>query len=234
MKRILRPIGIGVGLGLFLVLIQHMFDIDQHLLLTLLFLTGAVIILGTLLFNLLYIRPFRKKVYQQIALLEEGRADECLTQMESMLKEAQKKKLKQIAQLCRLNMTAAYCDLKQYDKAMEILEELSQEKFSDAGQLVFRLNLCACYFYLGQQEQALLTYQKSSKLFDLYRKSKTYGGNIAVVTMRTQIAQGQYDQAAELLAYARTHWNRPRLVEDYQQIEELLHSAANKPEHPPL
>lgn len=238
MKRHLKFIAIGLGIGLLmgivLTMLSNALDIDKKTFQIAVYLLCVVIVLGTIIVNLLYTRPFRKRVCGQSALLEAGKPAEALADMKQMLEDPRVQKMKYMKRLCRLNMTAAYCDLHQYDQAMEIFRELSTEKLCGREELVYHLNLCICYFYQGQEEEGLLYYHLSQKLFDAYRQNKFYGGNVAVVTMWAMMAQGETAQAEELLEKAKKKWDKPSLQEDYQRVEERLALAAAETTTPEL
>ncbi len=230
MKRHLKFIALGLGVGLLvgivLTLLSDALGIDQKTLQLVLNLLFLAIVLGAIIFNFLYVRPFRKRVYRQSALLEAGKPDEALADMEQMMEDPRVQKMKYMKRLCRLNMTAAYCDLHQYEQAMVIFQELSAEKLCGMEELVYHLNLCICYFYQGQEEEGLLHYHLSQKLFDTYRQNKFYGGNVAVVTMWAMMAQGENAQAEDLLEKTRKKWDKASLQEDYQRVEQRLALAA--------
>ena len=67
--------------------------------------------------------------------------------------------------------------------------------------------LKACYFYTSQNGKALSLYNESEKIFDSYRKSAAYGGNIAVLDMLCAIARKDYTAAKKLLEHARSTWD---------------------------
>lgn len=228
LKTVARGMGMGILIGIVLYVICDTLDIEEKTFQTAVLIISLAVILGAMIFNILYMRPFRKRVRNQIALLEEGNPAQALADMEQMLEDGRVKKTKYLKRLCRLNMTAAYCDLEQYDRAMEIFLELSAEKFSGTEELVYSLNLCVCHFYQGQEKEGLMVYNRSRRVFDRYRKDRFYGGNIAVVTMWAMMAQGQNGQVEELLEKARKTWDRPSLQEDYQKVEDRLALASAK------
>ena len=122
-----------------------------------------------------------------------------------------------------MNLAAGYIDLKQFDKAIELLEGISDKKLAGtAVKTVYRLNLCTCYFNTDQGEKALKLYNDSQKIFEAQRGGKLYGVNIAVVDMLAAIQNRRYDQAEQLLDQARRTWDDPRFREAFQEIERTL------------
>ena len=219
MRRFLRVAALGVVLGLLLVLLQHTLGMETGP-----FLRGygiaAVTVLGVaLLCNILYNDRYRKKVQAAAALLEAGKAAEYIHTIEGLLQTPRGRQLKN---LLRLNLTAGYCDLKDYHKAIQILEELEQEPLRGVVRMIQRLNLCVCCFYAGQDARALAVYDASDGIFAPYRGGAAYGKNLAVVDMLADIRRGRYDRARELLATARENWNDGRIAADFDYIEKLL------------
>ena len=153
-------------------------------------------------------------------LLESNRAEEYITEVESMRRLA---KGRFANCMLTINLSAGYCKLKQYDKAAELLATVSNVKLSGDIELVHRLNLCLCYFYQKQTGRAMTLYESSQRIFNPYRNSKLYGGNIAVLDIYAAIGHKDYARAAKLLQTARSTWDNPRFLDDYCYLEEIIH-----------
>lgn len=219
MKHFVKVIAAGIGLGIVLAVIQNGLQIEKTLFLKVYFMVGIAVIAGAVLINLLYYKKYRGEMQQAAVLLEEGRTQEYVDTVKNMLQRA---KGRQIRNLLKLNLSAGYCDLKQFDQAIDLLEGLSQERLSGIVKMVHRLNLCVCYFYTGQNGKAMELYQASEKEFAPFRNNAAYGGNLAVLEMLADLENGEKDRTAGLLKQARETWNHPRLQEDYRKIEERL------------
>lgn len=219
MKHFVKVIAAGIGIGIVLAVIQNGLQIEKTLFLKVYFMVGIAVIAGAVLINLLYYKKYREEMRQAAVLLEEGRTQEYVDTVKNMLQRA---KGRQIRNLLKLNLSAGYCDLKQFDQAIDLLEGLSQERLSGIVKMVHRLNLCVCYFYTGQNAKAMELYQASEKEFAPFRNNAAYGGNLAVLEMLADLENGERDQAKALLKQAREAWNHPRLQEDYRKIEERL------------
>lgn len=219
MKRFLKVIAFGVVLGLVLVVVQHLLHIETGAFLRGYFIGAGTILAAAAVCNVLYNLSFRKKIQQAALLLEAGKPDEYITTVEKLVKTAMGKQLKN---LLRLNLTAGYCDKKEYDKAIALLEELEDARLQGAVRMIQRLNLCLCYFYTGRDDRAMAVYDASDALFAPYRGGAAYGKNLAVADMLADIQKGRYDDARQLLETARKNWNNPRIAADYDYIEKLL------------
>lgn len=232
MKRILKPIALGVLLGFVLLAIQSIFDIPNHVFNKIVIIAFVAVIIISIVVNVIFVQKYQRRVHKQIKLLESGKQKEALFDMEQMLETAQRKKMKNVERICRLNMTAALCDLKDYSRALKILEDMDTSELKGQEEFVYDLNLCACYFYLEKNEEGLDVYDRSYTVFQKFKDNPVYGGYVAVVTIWAMLALGEYDQAEYMLSKAKEKWDLDRLYEDYRMIEMRLgekKSAANHP-----
>ena len=219
MKRVIAVIAVGIVLGIVMFILKTALNIDDAAFWRYYLTGGIAAITIAALVNILYTGRYQKKMQAAAALRAKGDAAGYLAEIEKLLQTAKGRQLKN--QLT-LNLSAGYCDLEQYERAIKILEPLGQEKLRGPIRLVQRLNLCICYFYSGQNDKGLSLYQSSQKLFAPYRKTSVYGGNLAVLEMLADIEEEEYQKAAELLKQARAQWNIPRLYDDYQYVEHRL------------
>ena len=210
---------VGIGLGLLLVLIQQAFQVDSETFLRWYWLAGAAALVLLAAAGQLYYGKYRRGMQEAAKLRDEGKAEEYLAQVEKLLESA---KGRQLRNQLRLNLTAGYCDLKQYGRAAEILEELEGENLKGVVRMVQRLNLCCCYFYTGQWQKGMELYERSQGEFAPYRGGEAYGGNVAVLDIFAAIGAGDRARAGDLLGKARQAWPKPRLEEDYRYLSELL------------
>lgn len=223
MKRILGIFAVGVCLGIFLSVIQNMFQIERTVFMRWYWTLGAAAVLLIALCYILYARKYQKQVSESIGLLEEGRANEYIEAIETMLCHAKGRNIRNILQL---NLSAGYCDLGQFDKAIHILEGLPEKELRGMTKAVYHLNLCFCYFHTSQTSEALALYDKSQEEFEPLRKKEESGGGIVVLDMLAAVARGEYDVAEKMLENARKTWVSLRLEDDYQYIERVIKEAA--------
>ena len=222
MKRILKPIGLGALLGFVLLAIQILFDIPDHVFNKIVIIVFVLVIVLIIGINIIFVQKYQRRVHKQIALLEAGKQKEALFDMQQMLETAQRKKMVNVERICRLNMTAALCDLKEYQQALNILEGMDPSTLKGQEEFVYDLNLCACYFYLEKYEEGLDVYDRSYTVFEKFKDNPVYGGYVAVVTIWAMLALGEYNQAELMLASTKEKWNVNRLYEDYRMIEMRL------------
>lgn len=220
MKRILKVVALGVCIGLLLGVFKGAFQIDDDVFNRWYWITAAAVVLGAVLINVLYNTFYQQKMKKLIPLLEAKRPQEYVARVEQLLETAKGQSLRKIL---TMNLTAGYIDLKQFDKAIELLEGISDKKLvGSAVKTVYRLNLCTCYFQSGRGEQALALYNDSQAIFEPQRNGRLYGGDIAILDMLAAIQREQYSQAEELLDQARQTWSDPRFQEAFQEVEDTL------------
>ena len=218
MKHFLKVLAAGVCIGIVLAVFKEALDIDGTLFWRWYLIAAAVIIVGAMVFNILYARYYGKKMQELVPLLENGQPAAYLAGLEDLLKSA---KTRGLRDMLRLNLSAGYCELDRYEEAVAVLESL---KFggSRVPETVRRINLCVCLFRTGQAAEAMELYRASEKWFTPCRGKEPYGGNIAVLDIHTAMAEGRYKEASAMLDHARKTWDKPRLRKYYGQLEQLM------------
>lgn len=220
MKRIFKIIIIGFCWGSLFLLAKIIFQISDNALWQYYLILSGIVLVGTVVFNLFYNFYYQKKMKAALQLYKAGRTEEYIAEVESMRCRA---KGRFANNLLTINLSVGYCELKQYDKATELLESLSNVKLPGVFKLIHRINLCLCYFYQKQTDHAMTLYEDSQKIFDPYRNGKLYGGNIAILDIYAAISVKDYTRAAKLLRTAQSTWNDPHFLDDYRYLEENLH-----------
>lgn len=220
MKRVLKIVAIGVCIGLVLGVLKGVFQIDDDVFNHWYWIMAIAVVLGAVLVNVLYNISYQRRMKKLIPLLEAKRPQEYVAGVERLLETAKGENLKKIL---KMNLAAGYIDLKEFDRAIELLEGISDKGLvGSAVKTVYRLNLCTCYFQSGRGEQALKLYHDSQKVFEPQRNGKLYGGNIAILDMLAAIQSKEYVRAEQLLDEARQTWSDPRFQEAFQEIKDTL------------
>lgn len=219
MKRVFRVVAIGVCLGAVLLVVQRGFGIDEGAFLRGYWVAAPAVVIAAVLVNVLYNVSYQRRMRRIVPLLESGRAEEYVAGMEGLLQTARGETLRNIL---KLNLAAGYMEMRRYDTAGGLLEELAAARLPGAVKMVHRLNFCICCFRAGQCEKGMALYRESQEIFRRYRGRRTYGGNIAEADILAAMGEGRYDRAEALLTAAREHWSDPRLQEDFCRLGELL------------
>lgn len=176
---------------------------------------SAGIVIGSIIFNHLYHRHYKKKMKVAMKLLEDNKTDAYIEVLDELLRKAKGNFLKT---LFTINLSVGYCDKKDYKKGIELLESISHQRMYYNVKMCYRLNLCCSYYYSNQIEKAKEIYNESQKVFKLFRDSSMYGGNLAVLDMFMELVDENYDVVDEQLQIAKEKWTNPRLQEDYEYI----------------
>lgn len=220
MKRVMKIVFAGVCIGLVLGVLKGALQIDDGVFDRWYWIIAVVAVLGAVLVNVLYNISYQRKMQKLIPLLEGQRPQEYVAGVERLLQTAKGENLRKIL---KMNLAAGYIDLKQFEKAIELLEGISGKGLvGSAVKTVYRLNLCTCYFHAARYEKALELYNDSQKIFEPQRNGKSYGGNIAILDMLAAIQSKEYARAEQLLDQARRTWSDPRFQEAFQEIENTL------------
>ena len=222
-KRIAKIIIIGICFGLTLLLLKVIFGIDDTTFMRGYWIVAPAIVIGALIINVCYNLFYFNKVKKIVKLLNEEKPQEYIDRIEDLLKTAKGKNLRNILEL---NLAAGYIETKQFDIAIPLLEKLSHKKLKgSAVNVVHKINLCLSYFETAQYDKAITIYNENQRLFQQYKHNKIYGGNIAMLEVIASIINEQYDQAEELLNYAKKIYDDPRLQKSFQEFFDILNKA---------
>ncbi len=222
MKRIQKILVGGICLGLILLYVKIAYQIPDNVFLRYYLIIGGIVIVGAVVFNYAYNLHFAKKMSAAMQLYRAGSFEHYIEEVEAIRRRS---KGRFAISLSTINLSAGYYKLKQYEKAIELLESLSNVKLPGELQVVYCINLCQTYFYTGRADRAMELYESSQAVFQPYRNKMPHGGNIAIVDIFAAIEKKEYDRAAELLKTARNTWDDPNYQEDYHGLEERLHDA---------
>lgn len=216
MKRILKIFIIGVCIGIVALLIQKFFHIDEDVFMRGYYIVAIVIIIGAVLFNILYNRYYFKKVRILSEQLLEEKPQAYIEGIQTLLKTA---KGRYLQNTLRLNLTAGYMEQKRFGEAIQILEGLSDKQRKGAVvNVVYCINLFICYFETDQYEKATALYQANAQLLQKFRGGKSYGANIAILDIQTAIMKKDYEEAEDLLEKAKQTYDTPQFQKAFQEI----------------
>lgn len=220
MKRILKIFIIGVCIGIVALLIQKFFHIDEDVFMRGYYIVAIVIIIGAVLFNILYNRYYFKKVRILSEQLLEEKPQAYIEGIQTLLKTA---KGRYLQNTLRLNLTAGYMEQKRFEEAIQILEGLSDKQRKGAVvNVVYCINLFICYFETNQYEKATALYRANAQLLQKFRGGKSYGANIAILDIQTAIIKKDYEEAEDLLEKAKQTYDTPQFQKAFQEISGKL------------
>lgn len=191
------------------------------------YIAAIVIVIGAVLFNILYNRYYFKKVRVLSEQLLEVKPQAYIEGMQALLKTA---KGRYLQNTLRLNLTAGYMEQKRFKEAVEILEGLSEKQRKGAVvNVVYCINLFICYFETNQYEKATALYQANTQLFQKFRGGKSYGANIAILDTLMAIMKKDYQEAEDLLEKAKQTYDAPPFQKAFQEISGKLEVIKGEP-----
>lgn len=191
------------------------------------YIAAIVIVIGAVLFNILYNRYYFKKVRVLSEQLLEEKPQAYIEGIQTLLKTA---KGRYLQNTLRLNLTAGYMEQKRFKEAIEILEGLSEKQRKGAVvNVVYCINLFICYFETNQYEKATALYQANVQLFQKFRGGKSYGANIAILDTLMTIMKKDYQEAEDLLEKAKQIYDAPPFQKAFQEISGKLEAIKGEP-----
>ena len=215
----LKLIGLGVCIGILSAVLRTIFHIDDAVFWHWYWTVGVIFVLGAALVYILYVQRYAKRMREAIACYEKGEIQTYMDKLEAMLDTAKGRNLRNTL---KIDLSVGHYAKKEYESAIRILEDMSEEPMRSGLRLVYQLNLCLFYFRTNRNAQAMEIYRTGGKDFARYRKNNYYGGNIALLDMLAAMHEGRYGEAEDLLAHARQTWKFPRLQKEYWLIEEYF------------
>ena len=221
MKRFLIIIIGGIAYGMALLFCGNIFELSDSQMKLLYICSAIAIFIITLTINLVYNFIYARKINKLIPLLEEEKYDDYLDKMTAIRNKVKSKYIRDTAQL---NLSPALLGKKEYTTAVKILEELESDvRNVPLSDMVRRLNLCFCHFYLKNYDKAEALYINSKELFDRYKNIEIYHKNFVLLDLFMDICcRGKKDGLAERIKESRTKFTDRNLVGDFDYLDSLL------------
>ena len=218
MKRVAKIIAVGIAIGLLLLLIRGLFQIEEGIFLRGYLVLAAVVLVGTVLFNVLYQISYQRRLQKLVPLLDQGDTEGYLTGVRALLETARGRALRSVLQL---DLAAGYLEAKELGRAIQLLEGLPVSR-SRTVELCRRLDLCLAYFEAERPEDAMVVYRDSGALLAEGRGRAPYGGTIAVADILAALQEGDRPRAEEQIRAAQAAWPEPRVQRALTEIGERL------------
>jgi len=220
-KRFLIIIIGGIAYGMALLFCGNIFELSDSQMKLLYICSAIAIFIITLTINLVYNFIYARKINKLIPLLEEEKYDDYLDKMTAIRNKVKSKYIRDTAQL---NLSPALLGKKEYTTAVKILEELESDvRKVPLSDMVRRLNLCFCHFYLKNYDKAEALYINSKELFDRYKNIEIYHKNFVLLDLFMDICcRGKKDGLAERIKESRTKFTDRNLVGDFDYLDSLL------------
>ena len=122
----------------------------------------------------------------------------------------------QVRQVLHINLTVAYCDKRDYEKALSALQSLPDPaKLNTANAAFYWVNLALCSFYLGKDAEGMAILKEQEKRFAQLRAAGQMGLALAFLEIFELLCQGDREGAAALLENARGAWENEKTAPDF-------------------
>ena len=102
MKRVGKILAIGITLGVGLSLIRVALDIDTDTFLVYYWMVAIILLVGAMIFNVLYTKKYYKEMYRAVDVLNQGNAEEYIAMVSELEQKVKGKALKNLLLYLRL------------------------------------------------------------------------------------------------------------------------------------
>lgn len=178
----------------------------------------VVIFLGSLAVDMLWYRNLGKKVNALLPLLHTD-PDRYIAGLEDLLGGARSLGVQQTR--C-INLSAAYCEKGDYEKAVNLLTSLDPRRIPAVNQRAYWANLALSRFHLDQNELARAVIEDHSDLFAQMKDHPGLGGLAAVLSVYYALSKGEVQLAWERYYAAREAWTDTTTQKELDKLEEKL------------
>ncbi|WRS28134.1 hypothetical protein U6B65_03125 [Oscillospiraceae bacterium MB08-C2-2] len=199
-------------LGLLLGILKGYFDWPDAVFWKIYLTIGAAAIVGAYLFNLIWYRRFAGRINALLPILrEEKNPDRYIEENQKLLEGLRPQGLRAVL---HINLCAAYCQKKEFDRAKEQLGMVNPKYVRKLNRVIYLMDMAYVHFYLGEQQEALAAMEENRKGLQELAESESYGSLVCVLHVFEALAQEKNSRAAELLDMARQKWPGDQLLEE--------------------
>lgn len=126
----------------------------------------------------------------------------------------------QAQQILRINLTVAYIENRDHEKALAVLKEINPKRLNRQNAAFYWVNLGLCHFYLDQVEEGMRVVELQRKAFDEMRKVPQASPALAFLEIFENLHTGNREDAVALLETARVTWENERNAADFALVAE--------------
>lgn len=131
-------------------------------------------------------------------------------------------------QLGLVNLASAYCDKRNYNRSMEVLNQVQISSLSIANKSVYWAIKALTLFYLGKDEEAIAIMDREGKRITQDYRLKNLGATPSILAVFYQLAKNNKKEAREIYAQARLKWYSPRYAADFDYLDRELSKKSRK------
>lgn len=170
--------------------------------------------------NITYVTKLAKQVNSLIPILyDEGDPERYLMELHNLIGEARSQAFRSI--YC-INSSAAYCDMGEYEKARQYLDELEPKRIPGVNKLAYYADLALVSVHLGEYEKAITIWNDNKDKLLKFAENSDLGPAIASLNIFSMIYSGQEQEAFKEIESAKQKWTRPRDSKEFEYMEGKL------------
>ena len=169
--------------------------------------------------NLLWYRAFNQKLASlQPILLEEHDADRYIAEINDLMDE---QKSLQIRSILQFNLSAAYCEKRDFRKAKEMLSLINPKKLNAVNRTLYWADYTYIHFYLKENNKAIQIMNEQNAAFNKISKLPKWGALFLILTIFKELAEGNLEKAQSLLEKERPKWETEYNKDDFEYLKKL-------------
>lgn len=220
MKRHLKFIGLGVLLGLVLLFFTKALKIPEDLFFKYYWILGAGVILLAIIINIICWINFSKKLQALLKMYSEEKNPQKFIDENKKLLE--KTKFRSYKAMLKLNISAGYCNLKEFIKAKETLLSFDKKDLPGINRTIYDMNLAFVYFSTEESEKALEILEKNYQKIKSLQNVEATGGTVDLLMVLKYVALEDYQEAREILEKALKTRTDENIIENLNIIKEEI------------
>ena len=176
---------------------------------------GAIAIVSVVI-DMLWLQAFNRQLKSlQPILFEEHDPDRYIQEISELL---EGKKSPHLRGALLINLSAAYCEKKEYDTAKTLLLQINPKKITGINKLIFWANLAYIHFQLDEDEQACAILTQQQKEFIKFAEHPHLGGLIAILSIFRKLSEGDKSEANAILEQVRARWENEQNAPDFDYL----------------
>lgn len=223
----LKIIGIGLIVGILLLIAKITFHINDDIFMKFYVSASIALIVLVIIINVLYYKYYQKKIHRYITLAQSTDFDEGITALNKIQTKVKTKTLKNIVSLVR---AALYDNNGEHQKSLEILENLDEKKLNKGLFIIYKLNLCSCYFSNNDNEKAIAIYDKYEEVFKQLENNNNFSedsSSIFLTHAYAQLYKNNVSSAEEYIKKAKKSDKQKKYKPAIRRLENAIKSYKN-------
>lgn len=207
-------------MGIGVLVIQKMFfpTISDKTLMKYYFILAPVILIGAMLINIVYVRKLMKKFDALRPLVKED-PERYIQEVQTLLRTI---KSPQIREVIKVNIGAAYGNMENYQKSIEVLETVQKKYLIGINRTVYDMNLAYMCFNAGKLEEGARLVKNIPSDFFERAKVDELKALIKINEIYTHIADQEEERAKKELQNHRKLIEKSGDEKDIRKLELLL------------